>query len=73
MRKIKCLRCGVEIACDKLDTPNRCLDWRCPTMTYAARMENAERVGRVADHLASLEGRHVDQLAIEALAELEGA
>lgn len=68
MRKIKCHRCKVEIPADKLDMPNRCTDWRCPTMTYAARMENAERVGRVADYLTFLEGKTVDQLAIEALA-----
>lgn len=29
---MRCERCGVEIAEDKIAMPNRCTDWRCPTM-----------------------------------------
>ena len=50
---IRCDRCGVQIPASKLDVPNRCLDWRCPTSTYEARMEHAKRVGRLADLLAA--------------------
>jgi hypothetical protein len=29
---MKCPRCGVTIAEENLAMPNRCPDWRCPTM-----------------------------------------
>lgn len=34
---MKCEQCGVEIAEDKVAMPNRCVDWRCPTMPAELR------------------------------------
>lgn len=67
---IRCERCKVQIPADKLDLPNRCVDWRCPTSTYEARMENAKRIGKHADLLAAHDAIDVD---LRALADLQAA
>lgn len=60
---IRCERCHIEVPITALDTPNRCLDWRCPTSSEELRLEYARRVGKEADFLALLERRKVDRMA----------
>jgi len=51
---MKCPRCGVEIAEDKLAMPNRCSDWRCPTMPDEVRWKEPEKEDADAGRLPAI-------------------
>jgi hypothetical protein len=63
MKDVKCTRCGVTVPFEKLDVANRCLDWRCPTMSYGFRLTRARMLGMQADWLAMKDARSVEVLA----------
>jgi hypothetical protein len=44
---MKCERCGVDIAEGNVAKPNRCVDWRCPTMPDDLRRKPPEEQAKV--------------------------
>jgi hypothetical protein len=47
MGTMKCERCGVDIAEGNVAKPNRCVDWRCPTMPDDLRRKPPEEKAKV--------------------------
>ena len=58
-----CERCERWIPDKVLDTPNHCLDTRCTTMDYDARMARAKQLGRDADYFSALDAAAFERLA----------
>jgi hypothetical protein len=60
---MKCPRCGVEIAEDKLAMPNRCPDWRCPTMSDEVRWRMRGQDAVKSDEHPGVTGDRATQLS----------